>query len=558
MRRLTLSARLGVLLLISAIALTLLSVLSVQFIRDTRYNDRIVQIQSVAEVGVTLAAAMHEQTLAQGGDIAAAQAAYRSLLQSISYQDNEYIFAVDFTGTIFAHANPDLVGQNLFDVQDNNGVYIMQEMIAAARAGGDVVYYDWPRAGSDIPEPKASYVIPFKSWDVFVGTGVYIDDLHEQNVKDFTIIGLITVGLLAISGLASLMLQLSITRPISALTTRMTRLCAGDRDVDVPYAGEPNEFGTLAHALQQFKTAVETSERAAAEHVEETTRRDVAFRATLQARADALEASVGKVVREVCAAADSCYSAATALGAQAEESSRLAKHSAETALEASSNVDTIAAATQELSTSIAEINGQVTHAQSVTGEAVTQSATARERITTLAASTDQIGQIVRLITDIAEQTNLLALNATIEAARAGEAGRGFAVVANEVKSLAAQTGDATGQISEQIGAVQSQTSNTVGTMESISAVVQQVSVITATIAGAIEQQEAATQEIARNVQDASASVTAVSESVTRVTDTATEAQQSAARVKALSDGLNTEMAALQTALGETLSDLRAA
>jgi methyl-accepting chemotaxis protein len=79
----------------------------------------------------------------------------------------------------------------------------------------------------------------------------------------------------------------------------------------------------------------------------------------------------------------------------------------------------------------------------------------------LSEAAKKIGDVVDLIDTIAGQTNLLALNATIEAARAGEAGRGFAVVASEVKSLAEQTARATGEIGQQISAMQSATESSV-------------------------------------------------------------------------------------------------
>ena len=117
----------------------------------------------------------------------------------------------------------------------------------------------------------------------------------------------------------------------------------------------------------------------------------------------------------------------------------------------------------------------------------------------LGRASEEIGEVVKLITSIAQQTNLLALNATIEAARAGEAGKGFAVVAQEVKQLAKQTAEATEQIAHKVGGIQQKTGAAVEEIRGIHQVIESVKHISTTVAGEMEEQAAATGEIARNV-----------------------------------------------------------
>ncbi len=151
-----------------------------------------------------------------------------------------------------------------------------------------------------------------------------------------------------------------------------------------------------------------------------------------------------------------------------------------------------------------EISRRLEHASAVVGKAAEEGLQSNEKIQKLSVATSKIGEVVALINQIASQTNLLALNATIEAARAGESGRGFAVVASEVKTLATQTAKATDEIRAQISAVQAETTDAVLSISRICRTIQEVDEISGSIASSVGQQDAATREIASNVQAAAA------------------------------------------------------
>ncbi len=163
-------------------------------------------------------------------------------------------------------------------------------------------------------------------------------------------------------------------------------------------------------------------------------------------------------------------------------------------------MQTVAAAAEELSSSISEISRQVGQSAEIGRKAVDEARHTNDDVQGLADAAQKIGDVVSLITDIAGQTNLLALNATIEAARAGDAGKGFAVVASEVKSLATQTAKATEEIATQIAGMQEATTSAVEAIKRIG----EIDEIATSIASAVEQQGAATQEISRNAQQAAA------------------------------------------------------
>jgi methyl-accepting chemotaxis protein len=174
----------------------------------------------------------------------------------------------------------------------------------------------------------------------------------------------------------------------------------------------------------------------------------------------------------------------------------------------------------------------------------------------LGNSSQEIGQVVKVITSIAQQTNLLALNATIEAARAGEAGKGFAVVANEVKELARQTAKATEEIGSKISGVQSETNSAIGAIREITEVISKINEISTTIAGAVEEQNAATSEISRNVGEAARGTAEVSSSISMVTQVAAEGGRTAESIKGAASQLSHESERLNAAVNELLTKMR--
>jgi len=188
---------------------------------------------------------------------------------------------------------------------------------------------------------------------------------------------------------------------------------------------------------------------------------------------------------------------------------------AATSEEATTNLNTIASATEQLNATVSEIAKRSETARTITDEAVQKAENTSRQIDKLGISANEIGKVTETITEISEQTNLLALNATIEAARAGEAGKGFAVVANEIKELAKQTAEATQTIKDQIGGIQTSTSNTVEQIAEISKVINDINDIVSSIAAAVEEQSVTTGEITKNISEVSIGIQDVNEKVSK-------------------------------------------
>ena len=263
------------------------------------------------------------------------------------------------------------------------------------------------------------------------------------------------------------------------------------------------------------------------------------------------------VLKTVGGSATSLQTAAKALAASAEESTQQSTAVATASEEASTNVQAVASATEELTSSVREIGRQVTESTRITGIAVEQASRSGETMQGLAKAAQRIGDVVELINNIAGQTNLLALNATIEAARAGEAGRGFAVVASEVKALAEQTAKATGEIGQQILAIQEATREFVGSIQEIGATIASVNEIATAIAAAVEEQGMATAEIARNVQEAARGTQEVSNNISGVSQTASETGQTATRLLSSAGELSQQSETLRTQVEGFFAAIRA-
>ncbi|MBN8902151.1 MAG: hypothetical protein J0H57_14060, partial [Rhodospirillales bacterium] len=261
----------------------------------------------------------------------------------------------------------------------------------------------------------------------------------------------------------------------------------------------------------------------------------------------------GEMMQVIAAAATELHASAASMTAQAVGTARDGESAAAASHVTSDSVQTVASATEQLSASIVEIARQIDRAGDITRRAVEQANRTDAVVQALSGAAQKIGDVVNLITEIAGQTNLLALNATIEAARAGEAGKGFAVVASEVKGLATQTARATGEISAQIGQIQSTTREAVAAITAINQTIAEVSAVTGVIGAAVEEQNAATREIANSIHGALESTRSVSDSIGRVRDAAAQTGSAASEMERVA-GEVSEQIARGTHVVETFID----
>lgn len=479
-------------------------------------------------------------------------------LTGMRYGDNDYLFMYDYDGVaLVMPAKPELEGTlKMKALRDPNGVLILDELLKAARQGSGYVSYHYNKPGKTEPQPKISYVMGYQPWQVFVGTGVYTDDVWSEFISYATIFLIVIAGItVVVVGLAMWIIT-SITTPVHTLVNLAKELIGGKTDVVVPYQKRSDEVGEIAGTFELFRGSLvrikETEEaRKQAEVQAEQQRVEM-----LNRLSDAFRGSVMKVLVDLKARMEEMRSGLTTVNQQASTTAQVTANVATASQNSTRNVENVAAAAEELGASIQEINMQVIGANRANQEAKSTVDGSHDVYQKLNDAVNSIGEIATLISSIATQTNLLALNATIEAHRAGDAGRGFAVVANEVKQLSLQTAKATDDIKNKIQEVKNATESTMTASNDIERHMNRIGEYVTALAAAVEEQSVVTSDIARNINEAAQTVSVVSNDIVGVNQAAMQNQQAYADMDASTHVIIESMTNLEREVQNFLSELR--
>ena len=423
-----------------------------------------------------------------------------------------------------------------------------------------------------------------------------IDDLNDWNKAQGDLVGQaivtsiagattgiwMTMLLAVVLGVAvALLVSRSVTVPLGSLLNHVGRVGQGDLESRCGYQAK-DELGRLGTELDSMTAALQSARDNERQKIERDRRETI----ELQAKVDLLlkvvqevgngdltqqvtvkgQDAVGQLgegiarlieglnqnmvaisrnARALASSADELTSSSQSMAANSEETSAQAGTVSAAAEQVSKNVQTVAGGAGEMTASIKEIAKNAQDATRVATSAVHMAELTSVTIGKLGQSSVEIGEVIKVITSIAEQTNLLALNATIEAARAGEAGKGFAVVANEVKELAKETAKATEDISLKIDAIQGDTNQAVRAIREIREIIGHVNDISTTIASAVEEQTATTNEIGRNVSEAAKGTADIARNITGVAQSAQSTAAGATETQAAAATLSQMAAELQ-------------
>lgn len=480
-------------------------------------------IQSQVETAYNLAQSYYER--AEEGEISefAAKTQARDAIQNLRYDGDHYFFINSYRDTdlgyFVVHPDPSMRNKPGWRNRDINGVQYTQLFIEKARGSGGYTEYLFPKPGEQYSTRKISYTKGFEPWSWAISTGFHTSEVTGAFLNHVIWSFSKSVVAVLLFLILAYFLVRKITRCMANITHAFEQLCEGNLDIHIPETDNQGELGKLANAAERFREAMQNAALLSQDQIAAQEKEHQRVE-QMESMIHEFDAGISTTLRSVEQFTFEMQGSAHTLSESARDTNGRSQLAVKSADNASSNIETVAAATEEFSASINEIAAQVSKSSQIASEVVQEVARTSEQVNQLNNSATEIGNVVNIIAEIAEQTNLLALNATIEAARAGEAGRGFAVVASEVKDLASQTSKATEDITTQVTAIQQETNIAVNAIDAIRQTTVTMSEISNAIAVAVEEQNSATQEIARNIDEASTNTKTLSQDITVVSSTA--------------------------------------
>ena len=499
----------------------------------------------------------------------------RKAVDDIRFEEDKsgYYFVYQGTTNVALPPKKELQGKDLGGLKDKNNVYLVKELNKVARSGGGFVTYIWPKPGAG-DQPKLAYAELITGTDMWVGTGVYIDNIEAQKLATTEVIDnasgdiegfalAVLGGILLVMGGLGIAIARSITGPIRETTRAAEVMASGDLETRLAVHGS-DEVARLQQALnvlvenqstamEQARSEKETADKMAQQAQKAAQEAEEARLAAEQARKEGqrqtaeqlaeIISHIGQASEELSAQIEQASEGANTQKARVGESATAMEQMNVTVLEVARNASNAAEMGETAKGRAEEGSRMVLKSMERISSIKAMSEELKADMNELGGQAENIGQVMNVIADIADQTNLLALNAAIEAARAGDAGRGFAVVADEVRKLAEKTMSATHDVAKAIKAIQASAQKSIdGTEQTVLAIDEnnELARTSSQQLGQIVADIEATAEQIRSIATAAEEQSATSEQITRATEEINQiAMESAEGMEQSSQAVNT-------------------
>jgi len=439
--------RIQLLVSLSLIGLLLVSAAALYKLRDTMIEDRKAKVKNLVEYAISQLQFYEEEARSGRMTVEQAQETAKRAFRAARYDDNNYFWINDFHPRSIVHPiKPEIEGKDMSENKDATGklLYLAFVDVVKTREAG-FIDYKWVKKAGEAGMPKIAYVQGFRAWGWIVGTGIYIDDVDREFLREVWELAGIVVGVLAFSTLIGWFIGVGILRQLGGEPDKAVALMRQIAEGNLAVAIRQPRPGSLMEAIDQMvhsvRELVQKIENGAEQVVNSSEQINVASHHIAK-----LAEQESDSTSSMAAALEELTVASQLIADNASSTEKTALRAMTLAAEGSTQVDQATAVAQKLSSTVLNV---------------------AQQINSLDKRIQDISAVSGTIKDIAGQTNLLALNAAIEAARAGEQGRGFAVVADEVRKLAERTALATTGITEMVGVIQQETSSAVQAMNDV-------------------------------------------------------------------------------------------